>query len=110
MRKRISLLITALMLALTMSLGAAATAFAADVLTKSECEAQGGIYTNTNGVKDCDLGTTVSNPPGGGNTFTCEDEVAQQGAIGNQGTSDTATSDTDTLNPQGHENNASHCD
>jgi len=87
----------------------APVAFGADVLTKSECEAQGGIYTNTNGVKNCDLGEEVSTPPGGGNVFTCEDEVAQQGAIGNQGTEETFTEDEATLNPQGKENNSAHC-
>ena len=63
MRKRITLLIVALMLALTMSFGAAGGAFAAKTTTfdKGVCQTKAGQGQGGGGIKDRHHGSCNSN-------------------------------------------------
>jgi hypothetical protein len=77
MRKRISLLVAALMLALTMSFGSVA-AFAASP-SQEQCEAQGGTFTKERGEVQCVIVEEGKNPK-----FQQEETTTGRGNIENK--------------------------
>ena len=84
MIRRITILVAAAVLALSLSVPAFALS------PRAECEAQGGTFSQgPGGVKTCTIVEEGKNPK-----FTQEEETSQQGRIGNQGTEDTFDQDT----------------
>jgi hypothetical protein len=64
----------------------------AGTLNRQDCEALGGTYTNTQGVKNCLLPVTETDPSGNsGNAWEVSGSSSQKqkGSIGAPGTSDT---------------------
>ena len=79
------------------------------VTTQKDCEAAGGTYSNNRGTKTCVMPVEETDPSGNsGNAWTVRGNhsESQQGAIDNQGTSETneeSTTTTSCSNPGGHE-------
>jgi hypothetical protein len=105
MRKRITVLMVAALLALTMAFAMAAPAFAASP-AEAECAA-GGTYEGQGGQKTCVLPPEPTNPgnPQSGNAnepFTTNTTTQQTGAGGGGGEQQGPDTST-TTNPGGHE-------
>ncbi len=77
MRKRITVLVAALMLTLTMAFGSLA-AFAVSP-SQEQCEAQGGTFTRSGGQVSCVIVEEGKNPK-----FTEEETTTGQGNISNK--------------------------
>ena len=94
MRKRITLLIAAAIMALTMSFGSvAAFALSPEQECAQEAAAAGAdtyVYSNTSGVKSCTYEVEGRNPK-----FSQESTTEQQGRIGNQGREETFDEDSE---------------
>jgi len=91
-RKFLMVLVVVLLLAVTVL-----PAFASP---QSECEAQGGTYTNNQGTKTCVI--TSTSPAGNSNGFQSTNQESQQGNVGIQGTSDTNEQSSTCANPGGN--------
>lgn len=93
MRRRITMLITAAILALTMSLAAALPAFAASP-SELECEAQGGTFDRTQGTVSCVI--VDEGKPHPNDKFTEEETEASHGTLNNRPHHEESSECTDT--------------
>ena len=101
--KRISLLVTAALMAAMMMVATAAPAFAAQLSTEEQCALEGGTYTpNPPGPEKASCVTEEpANPPGRG--LTAEEETTFHSEGGGGGTIAQNEEDTSVKNKAGHE-------
>ncbi len=96
------------LLIVSVVLGTSVGSVAAATLTRADCEASGGTYSNNQGTKTCVMPVSSEDPSGNsGNAWTVEGSSSQgqHGSIGAPGTSDTYEQSTTTdscTNPGGN--------